>query len=535
MGNDYQLKKIYEQMLNNSVEPSEDKQPRSLKEAYEKKLITERVAFYTKDIGDAQISPDISGLENLGIVEKPDKIKHIIGSQSVKPALNELMQAAGKWQSLDGYEASYLDPIAAAFVACGVTSNMVTKIIKKKKDLNSVERQIANQTIFNTSNEVVKDLEAYIASSESSENSSVDFGRLYQHIFNQKGKIADVGVGYGEIALTLFTNCIKGKVGDLDTPSIGAVEIKTDMGRIAKKSQVNLKFSSDLANFLQTNEAKQSTSSEISKIKYSISLNIDDIKETTEFKNTFTEQFVKLLDQLVNSIGTNEFHKLYSKSIFASKIPNQGKTKENVVYQLYKDLGYVVSENETTPPPSNITLNYIYNEHKKIKSIFAKEDNLKIGKYETVVSNNNVAKDVSKMTSYNALQHLFQTDYNFTPEQLTNGLMLIVGEGEREKAKEFAPFFLEFFNPSGKYAKHVRALRSGNLKVLQGLVFALQASLYGKGHFNYLFVVNKTSYEGIGFDVTSPSGMYDTFITNQERLLLGFTLDDRGGSQITLR
>jgi hypothetical protein len=60
---DYRLKSLYEQILRGEpVKQTPKEQPKSLTEAY-KTILTERTAFYAKDISAGEEIPDIQGLE----------------------------------------------------------------------------------------------------------------------------------------------------------------------------------------------------------------------------------------------------------------------------------------------------------------------------------------------------------------------------------------------------------------------------------------------------------------------------------------
>lgn len=519
---DYRLKSLYEQILRGEpVKQTPKEQPKSLAEAY-KVILTERTAFYAKEVpSDQETQPEIAGLDSLGTVPQADRIKFLIASQTAKPEVNKLMLAAGNWTNVDNYEEDLLGPISTELFAAGFGMNEIAELIKSKATLSNFSKMVATEKFFNTmSDSVVPNLNTLLPKIKTNK-----LNDLYKYCFTKKCKINDIAVGFGEIALSLFTDCKKGKVGDLDSPTAGAIEVKTNGGRIAKKTQVNTNYKESLIEFLKNQNAEQKVSKSISTLKHNVEEQIDRIKENNNFVGVFTNKYEKYITDLIASIGTNNFSKLYANSPFKDVV--QGKA--STIYQKALQNGLVVSPTEHSSPVPESLKQYVLDTHRLLSQIF--RDKKLQGQYESILSTSQAAIDVSKLSVWDSIQYFFFTDFGFTTKQLAEGLLLLVNPKARATAEEFLPEIEEFF--TSPYAK---SLKAGNMKVLKGLIFALQVSIYAKGLFNYLFVVNTATFEGIGFKTGSLMHLFKQFYQNSERFSLDIDLDpDRGGSAISVK
>ena len=223
MSQDYRLAKLYEQIYNKQSKPAKkENNPKSLNEAYNS-ILFERTAFYAKEMDAGQEEqPEIAGLDSLGTVPQAEKIKYLIASQSAKPLVNDLMLAAGNWTKADNYQEDLLAPISTEFFAAGLRATEIQKLIEYKSSLTVFSEKVATEQFFNTmSDAVVPNLQNMFP-----EVDKQKLEELYKYCFVKRCKINDVAVGVGEIALSLFTNCKKGVVGDLDSPTLGQLRLK---------------------------------------------------------------------------------------------------------------------------------------------------------------------------------------------------------------------------------------------------------------------------------------------------------------------
>lgn len=520
MSQDYRLAKLYEQVYNKQSKPAEKEKPKSLHEAY-RSMLVERTAFYAREMDAGQEEqPEVAGLDSLGTVPQADKIKFLIASQTAKPEVNKLMLAAGNWTNVDNYEEDLLGPISTEMFAAGLGINDIVKLIESKSALSDFSQKVATEEFFNTMSEsVVPNLNGLLNTDTNKLND------LYKYCFTKKCKINDIAVGFGEIALSLFTDCKKGKVGDLDSPTAGAIEVKTNGGRIAKKTQVNTNYKDSLIDFLKTQNAKQKVSKSISTLKHNIEEQIDRIREDNRFIKVFTNEYEKYIADLIASIGTKNFPKLYASSPFKGVV--QGKA--DTVYQKALQNGLVAGPTEHSSPVPESLKQYVFDTHRLLSQIF--RDKKLHGQYESVLSTSQAVVDVTKLSVWDSIQYFFFTDFGFSTKQLAEGLLLLVSPKARAAAEEFLPEIEQFF--TSPYAK---SLKAGNMKVLKGLIFALQVSIYAKGLFNYLFVVNTKTFEGIGFKTGSLLHLFEQFYKNFDKFSLDIDLDpDRGGSAISVK
>ena len=113
-----------------------------------------------------------------------------------------------------------------------------------------------------------------------------DRSQVYNELFSKSFQEGTVGVGDGELAMSLFTEAFKGSIGDLDLPGGQSVEVKVGKARIISSRKGG--FKKDLAKFEYL-----ANKSNLSIDDFDLDYNFDFVTKT--FQNT--EQVKMFLEQ----------------------------------------------------------------------------------------------------------------------------------------------------------------------------------------------------------------------------------------------
>jgi|TARA_R110002050_G_scaffold26919_9_gene70627 hypothetical protein len=153
---------------------------------------------------------------------------------------------------------------------------------------------------------------------------------LMHSLYNYSFKINNVGVGKGELLMTMFSNGIKGESGDLDFPSLGEVELKGLDGRPGSQDrafQARTKlpeFLLDKGKSIHTGQGIQSAHKKVIGAREKLLTPIK--KLIDKLHNQDIDQFDNQLEGAIESIGAisdtrNDMHQ-ESLMRFVSKIQN---------------------------------------------------------------------------------------------------------------------------------------------------------------------------------------------------------------------
>jgi hypothetical protein len=533
MGQDYRLTQAYEQMLKGNKQPSVNSSPKSLMEAYGQILTERRMAFYAKEVDpDTEEAEEIEGLENLGIADNSTKIMHTIGSQTVQPVLLGLFEAAGeKWKEASDFEHSLLEPISREFVAEGITSNDIIKLIKNKNQLNDFELKVKGEKVFKISDDVSADVSKVVPSikPESSKN-------IFNYCFNKKVKISDINVGHGEIALSLLTNCKKGEVGDLDLPSGEAVEVKVTGGRIGKPSQVNPFFGRDVSTFLSTEKAQLVASKELSIAKKDLTNKINVISSNERFKRLFEPTYLEEVELMISFIDSDDFAtELEKAGLWLKGLRSEGIVPIERVWAKYNSLNYLKPPEEGIPVRDS-DKEFVFSIHKQISDLF-KQKMVKGGLEKLKTSTANL-KDLKSLSFGQAIQQFFFGDFGLSSKQIAKAFLLLAADSK--SAEKYLPDIEKYFE------EHYADIQAGNLTKLEAAIFGLQLGLYANSSFKYLLLIETgvESKRAISFNCQPSEGsafkhLSEKYLnyteTGEIKLSLGIRADERGGSQISFK
>ena len=315
---DYRLKFIYEQMLKgNDTKQSSKEQPRNLTEAYNKIVLTERTAFYAKDIAAGEPIPDIQGLESLGDVENPEKIKHAITSYSLLKPLEDLLQMsdeAGKGWHKPPVVGIKLNDLGQEFVSLGITGNFISKLVSHKNSLTDFESKVKSGNEFIMKDVILDDLNKI-------ENIGLErptLEKLYNYLFPMTANVAQAAVGAGEICATLLTNAKKGIIGDLVFGD-QKVEIKGLNGRVGKAGYAWKNTAKGLADFLislQRNSDKEAGKETPTSVRFknNIRAAFNQIRQNETLTKFLDEKYLQLIASFLKEKNLIKLEKVIANS-----------------------------------------------------------------------------------------------------------------------------------------------------------------------------------------------------------------------------
>jgi hypothetical protein len=542
---DYKLKLAYEQMLNGNVKPSTPKQnnPKNLTEAYTT-VLHERVAIYAKPIGQETIvAPTQPGLKSLGVADNEESIQQAIKSYTIAPAIEKLLQSAGNWSNVDNYVDTLRTPLSLFLAKTDLSGDDINNIVLHKQSLTRFSEAVASEQPFNALEVISGDLKSLLKKEETPELDK-HITKFFNYIFAQKAKIGDVGVGLGEIAFTALTDCTKGKIGDLYSPSIGSIELKASGGRLAPKTQVNSNFITDLINFVQEQKTQPRLGKSLYNLVNTVRNRFEEIQDHEDFNKIFSNTFVSYINNLIDSLGSSRFDQKYQQSVFNLPL------KLNSTFDKYKALKFLNSSNSLAIGDSNTIKNieqananfdkeYIFEVHTNIKNLFRELvyktrtiNSSKVKEIDYAISQkaNKITDVLSKTkTLLGVLKEVYFTDLGLTVDQKANALLLIVNPSYRSVAEKFLPEIKTFFE------RHEKDFAMGDEEIIHKMVFALQTVIYANNHFNFLCVVSRTNKMCMGMKANSFLHLTEKFQEANEaiRLSVAVRIDaDRGGSAV---
>jgi hypothetical protein len=541
MGEDYNLKKLYEQIYSDKKQETKTNGPKNLQEAY-KNVLTERVAIYAKSIGqETTVAPTQPGLKSLGVADNEETIQQAIKSYTMGPAVEKLLQSAGNWSKVDNYVDTLKTPLSLLLSKLDLSSDDINNIVSNKQQLKAFSSAVASEKPFNATEVILNDLKTTFKEENSKNDKNLT--KFFNYIFAQKAKIGDVGVGLGEIAFTALTDCTKGTVGDLHSPSAGSIELKATGGRLATKAQVNNNFISDITNFIKQQKVKPRLGKSLYNLINSVRSGFEDIQDNEEFTQIFNSNFANHVNDLINSIGGSRFDQKFQKSVLS-------KRYTNATSDLYKSLKFLNPSSSLAFGDSKTIKNIekanadfekkqIEEFHDEIRNLFTKLVNKtrKIGservkevEYALSQKANKILETLSKTkTLLGCLKEVYFSDLGLTIDQKAELLLLIVSSAHRPTAEKFLPEIKTFFE------RHERDFAVGDEDIIPKMVFALQTAIYANNHFNFLCIVSKENKMCMGMKANSFLHLTEKFQEANEtiRFTVEVKIDaDRGGCAV---
>lgn len=530
MGQDYRLIKLYEQLYKQQDSQTEElKKTKSLQEAY-KTVLTERTAFYAKDIGAEEEIPNIQGLENLGAVEQPQKIKHTIASLSVLPALEKAVsKEVSGWGAIKGVD---LDRVAKDFIVSGVSGSDLEKITNHKSELTAFQEAVEKSEIFNLVEVIVSDLKTKAGVEADSESLALIFKRL----FDEEGTISGTAVGKGEFAISLFTNCVKGKTGDLLLPSGKTIEVKGIGGRLGPAEYSQANTGKDLVQFLAKREQKNQSGLNralvLEKIKFKKFA--VELETQPQYKALFTDKFKETLHSIADNFGNPKLVTLIEKAGLSTRFSIKN---EDVVWKLFTKLGYIQQKSkEIEAAPMEKA--YVVKVQDTVRRFLldSKDGILRKGRLEKIASKTVSIEALQSQTFTTAVQDFFLNDLGLTPDEAAEAFLST--KSYNKDVTAYLPEIRLFFRQY--YSKMIE----GDSRYLQAAVFAFQLALYAHAgeegqHFDYFMIMNNATMNALSLDVARKNlftYLSSVFLNNIDSIKLSIRADGRqGASAVSLK
>ena len=235
------LRKQYEKVLRG------DSQSEYISEGKLYDLVLERNFELMARLADTESKP-----ESIGIVSQDQyqSVKDRVNSMAVVPKLASFYESdKNRWKDLTNYKEALLDKSSLLFSQNGLDAKFVDQLLAARPKLQAFDSAVSKPGKFSLAEVVVNDVVARVKG-----YAKESINTVFRSMVGIKGFIKQVGVGGGEIALTLFADARKGTTGDLDLNKDGrAIEVKTNGGRIGYAERaVNIAVDK-MTDFITTN------------------------------------------------------------------------------------------------------------------------------------------------------------------------------------------------------------------------------------------------------------------------------------------
>lgn len=521
---DHRLKKAYEQVYSKQPVQNFPQNSKSLKDAYTN-ILVERTAFYAKDIAAGEEVPNIQGLENLGAVEEPLKIKHTIASQSVLPALEKAMsKEVSGWGAIKGVDT---DRLAKDFIVAKVSGSDLEKITAHKKDLTSFEEAVKKPEPFSLVNVITSD----IKTKTDVEATPESIGMIFKRLFEEEGTISGTAVGKGELAISLFTNCSKGKTGDLLLPSGKTIEVKGKGGRLGPAEHSQSNTARDLAQFLKTKKSKQKLNVEMVRLKTSLRKFANELENEELYSQIFNESLKQTLNQIADNIDNPKILEFVQQKGF-KEIYRGGVASSEKAYNDFNKAGYIKPKDVPAAP---IEKDFVKAIQSKIRKFLTDKVFFK-GNVERIASKAVEPQSLEQQTFTVAVQNFFLNNLGLTPDEAAEAFLYT--KSYNKDVTRYLPEIKEYF------AKHYSSMTEGNSTYLKAAVFAFQLTLYAHAgeagqHFDYFMIMNNTSMNALSLDVNRENlftYLTTVYLNNTDKIEMSIRADGRqGASAVTLK
>ena len=589
MGTDYNLKKIYEQMLQGkSEESSTSKKPRTLNEAY-KHILSERTAYFTKNLSPSQdlaayaksVDPDLSPVGYVDSETETKTINNAIKSFSVSNLTEKLLTSAG-WNSNNPILNTRT--LGQLLFDYNIPEKLISKIVENKSDLNTIKP--TNLKKFPINSDIVtgiKNIAGDLVTREIENN----LNDLVSEIFEKRGEISGTNVGPGEIALSLFTNAVKNTSdkGDLlfgenliEIKGCKVSETTDKKGKIHKKVTAAALGYAPYGKIALVNTIKQLVPKNSYKsLKTNIAQRVDSFyKFVEDFKkksplepgkpSPFTERFFADLDKLASYIeqeDSENFARNIKKNFnldLKNNIKNQPPINDLITF--LKNKGYVNTDNITQFKYLEVLHRDIYGHKdetpkkidetpkKIVKGLFQKlkgyykpkreefENNEAVDAAEQAIATIEKEKENSLTVGFQELlirSNFIEESEKANPAsngvnptiEIVTDILYSLRPNEEPKTKNLREQIKHALENG-----YLNLLKRHSTEALRALVFGIHISEYAlKEGFAYLLVLNRTSKQGlfIPAGLQTPIQLMDFYQSHKEYLEFIVNFDERQG------
>ena len=503
---------------------------KNLTEAY-KTVLTERTAFYAKDIAAGEEIPSIEGLKSLGTVEKPqeeEKIKHTIASLSVYPALEKAMSSeVSGWGAIKGVN---LDHVSKDFIASGVSGSDLEKITNNRAKLTGFEEATKTAEVFNMVEVIAGDIKSKIPVEATPEA----LGLIFKAVFNEEGTIAGTAVGKGELAISLFTNCSKGKTGDLSTPSGKTIEVKGAGGRLGPAEYSQANAARDLVLFMKARNQKGSASMnrELVRLKTDVRKHSLKLEADERYTAIFTDKLKQSLNYVADQIDNPDIFQILEKNGFSQKY---SINDTDGPWNAFNKLGYV---HPKQVPAAPMEKSYVKDVQNSIRHFIlnSKDGILKKGRLDRIAGKSVDIESLTNQSFTVAVQNFFLNDLGLTSDEAAEAFLSI--KSYNRDVSGYLPEIKHFFQ------QHYSKMIEGDSLYLKAAVFGFQLAMYAQAgekgqHFDYFMIMNNSSMNALSLDVAREhlfTYLANSFINNSSKIDLSIRADGRqGASAVTLK
>lgn len=482
---------------------------KSLKDVYidSKKPVNESVEIIGVPQGGTQ--------EQLGSI--PDdyyqQLKRLVLSKAdggVENLVKQLLRL-GQWEEIPEIDTLVLE----IFLGYDIDVQVLNKLVEKKKNpgssLGKLESHVNKPGVWSL----------YDAVDPLAHKLTKNFKQLFKELtFKVQPKINTVSVGPGEVSLTMFTNAVKGAVGDLRIGDM-ELEIKGAGGRLGKSDYtkgIGRDGGSKYINTLVNRGTGQHFSqAETPIIRKELSIKA---KETLKNVNTFKNKFLKnpTEDTLELNGPIEQLLKNLESLQDAKRTINIDIIKNNL------QIGYdKLGEGVPLQPKMTFVKNMSY--------IFNRLDRL-----------SGLSTDSMDYNWQDSAQYMFNHDWGMTPRELAEIFVEMRTEemdpgsvasliSALEKIFRKAEFRSQLTN-IGKQVSRGKSLGQHTLQTLQA---ALQATSYQSvDKFDRILVLNPTTMNAsnIKFDPSNDAGqqllsVYRQLVNNPDIVIQNAGVDSR--------
>ncbi len=427
------------------------------------------------------------------------------GGDTVK-VIDKILKIAGwdRGHSDRDYIAKVLGPVNTIIEETSdVNENALIDFARNKEDSTDFIDELINAASNATSFNVIDALMGV------GEKIFANPGKTLEELSTVELSISGVGVGRGEILITMFTNSKKGKVGDLHFPDFGEVELKGNAGRVGKTGNP-FNATKTLPAMLKARGHDVTTGKQILKNVELISRNRRDTikymqeKIATLSKKEITQKYVPILQEYIQRI---------------EEIDANAELDIASITQLQIEM---VSEIKRSGIPGSTTKleTVVINFFESLKN------------YNNSIKNRIPQKD-DNMSWGDIVQNFFLNDWGLSKKEIIDGFMELKNESVLSSSEitGIEDGLDEILTPA-----ILNDLIVGhNNKLLRAIVGALQTTMYHLAEkFEALLLVNNKTFnalplvfEGSATEkfITTFNNMYE--LVNAGDLTLTLGLDNR--------
>jgi len=383
---------------------------------------------------------------------------------------------------------------------------------------------------FNLIDTIVGDIKTKTEVEATPESLSLIFRRLFQ----EQGTIAGTAVGKGELAISLFTNCSKGKTGDLLLPSGKTIEIKGAGGRLGPAEYSQANTGRDLVQFLTNRKQKNQINLNRALVLEKIKLKqfAVELENEPQYKSLFTDKFKETLNTIADNFGTPKLMSLIEKAGFSTKYSIKD---DDTVWKLFTKLGYLQSKpKEIGAAPMEKAFVFKMQNAVRYFLFDSTKGILKKGRLEKIASKGISIETLRGKTFTTAVQDFFLDDLGLTPDEAAEAFLST--KSYDKDVSSYLPEIKIFFR------QHYSKMIEGDAKYLQAAVFAFQLALYAQAgeagqHFDYFMIMNNDSMNALALDVAKKelfTYLANVFLNNSDKIKLSIRADGRQGASAVI-